>query len=287
MARSTPPHRRRLDNHPWVTDAPVRYGILADIHANLPALEAAVGVLQRRGVDRFLVAGDLVGYGPFPNECIALVRELDATSIAGNHDLIALGHLSDARCIPLARDTLTWTRGVLHDDAIDYLATLPPTVLVDGRIVVAHGSLDDPQEYVTRPKHARRELDRMHETWPGAQILVLGHTHRVRVWDDTGARRRKFRRMMPIPPEPLLLNPGAVGQSRGLRPLAHFVLLDFDAGEMNFYAMSYDLATCERALVRAGLPPNACHLRPSPRGRLRRIMRRNVRRFRAGLTRLI
>jgi len=263
----------------------MRYGILADIHANLPALEAAVGVLQRRGVDRFLVAGDLVGYGPFPNECIALVRELDATCIAGNHDLIALGHLSDARCIPLARDTLTWTRAVLRDDAIDYLAKLPRTVLVDGRIVVAHGSLDDPRDYVTRPKDARRELDWMHETWPGAQILVLGHTHRVRVWDYSGARRRKFRRTMPIPPESLLLNPGAVGQSRGLRPLAHCVLLDFDAGEASFYAMNYALATCKRALAQANLPPDACHLRPSLQRRLRRIMRRNVRRFRTSLAR--
>ena len=265
----------------------MRYGVLADIHGNLPALKAAVGVLQRRDVDRFLVAGDLVGYGPFPNECIALVRELDATCIAGNHDLIALGRLSDARCIPLARDTLRWTRGVLHDDAIDYLATLPRTVFVDGRIVVAHGSLDDPQEYVTRPKDARRELDRMHESWPGAEILVLGHTHRVRVWDHTGARRVKFRRTMPLPPEPLLLNPGSVGQSRGLRSLAHVTLLDFAAGEASFFAVNYDLGACKRALVRAGLPPDACHLRPSPKRRLRRIMRRNVRRFRASLTRLL
>jgi predicted phosphodiesterase len=75
----------------------MRYGVLADIHGNLPALRAAVARLQAEGVDRFLCAGDLVGYGPFPNECVELVAGLDAITIHGNHDLIALGHISDAR----------------------------------------------------------------------------------------------------------------------------------------------------------------------------------------------
>ena len=69
----------------------MRYGVLADVHGNLDALRAVLRALERHGVDRYLVAGDLVGYGPYPNECVAALAELPATCVAGNHDLIALG----------------------------------------------------------------------------------------------------------------------------------------------------------------------------------------------------
>ena len=88
----------------------MRYGVLADIHGNLHALRAALGALGREGVDRYLIAGDLVGYGPNPNECVELVAGLDAVCVAGNHDLIALDRLSDERCPELARQSLRWTR---------------------------------------------------------------------------------------------------------------------------------------------------------------------------------
>jgi hypothetical protein len=73
----------------------MRYGVLADVHANLHALEAALAFLATEEVDAYLCAGDLVGYGPQPNECVRRVLGLPATCVAGNHDLIALGELSD------------------------------------------------------------------------------------------------------------------------------------------------------------------------------------------------
>ena len=71
----------------------MRYAVLADIHGNLHALDAALAALKDAEVDGYLVAGDLVGYGPFPNECVERVAELDAACVAGNHDLIVLGQL--------------------------------------------------------------------------------------------------------------------------------------------------------------------------------------------------
>ncbi len=75
----------------------MRLGIIADIHGNLPALEAVLEALSDERVDHYLCAGDLVGYRPFPNECVAMVAALGATCVAGNHDLIAIGRLSDAQ----------------------------------------------------------------------------------------------------------------------------------------------------------------------------------------------
>src|SRR5205807_8276839 len=130
-----------------------------DIHGNLHALEAALPVLERAGVDRYICAGDLVGYGPFPNECVEAISNLGAVCVAGNHDLMALDRLSEENCIPLARETMRWTRKTLRDDARDYLARLPPRAKEDG-VVVAHGSLDDSTYYVATAWEAARELER-------------------------------------------------------------------------------------------------------------------------------
>ena len=110
----------------------MRYGLLSDVHANLQALRATVEELRRVGVDRWIVAGDLVGYGAQPNECIEVVAELDALCVVGNHDLIALGQLCDARCVRLARNSLRWTRDVLAADSRSFLAALPVCAAREG-----------------------------------------------------------------------------------------------------------------------------------------------------------
>ena len=102
-----------------------RLGVVSDIHANLHALDAALEFLATQELDGYLCAGDLVGYGPLPNECINRMLDLPVACVAGNHDLIALGRLGDDRCIPLARDSLRWTRSVLDDDARARLEALP------------------------------------------------------------------------------------------------------------------------------------------------------------------
>src|SRR5829696_2948685 len=134
---------------------------MADIHANLPALEAAVAELRGLGAQRWVVAGDIVGYGPHPNECVEAVASLEPVAVAGNHDLIVLGRLPDTRCIELARASLRWTRGVLGADARAFLDALPLSQLTDDGVLVAHGSPTDPQEYVTTEAQALGHLARL------------------------------------------------------------------------------------------------------------------------------
>jgi predicted phosphodiesterase len=241
----------------------MRYGVIADVHGNLDALRAVLSAIEREGVDQFLVAGDLVGYGPYPNECVAAVAELAATCAAGNHDLIALGALSDDRCIALAQDSLRWTREVLGADERAFLAALPRTATAPGGVRVAHGSLDDPQQYTTTGPQAAAELalleDREH-----AHLLVLGHTHRTLAYGRRSGRMRADGALALPPGEAVLLNPGAVGQSRELRARARFAVLDLDTREARFFAIPYDVTACRAALRRVGLSPRSCHLRPSP-----------------------
>jgi predicted phosphodiesterase len=241
----------------------MRYGVIADVHANLHALDAALGFLATQDVDGYLCAGDLVGYGPLPNESVRRVMDLGGRCVAGNHDLIALGRLSDERCIALARASLRWTRQVLDDNARALLAGLPPTERV-GELMLCHGWLGDPQQYVVGENEA---IARLREA-PGAAIVIVGHTHRPMA---VGARRGTLLRgaagTVQLPPgEPVLLNPGSVGQSRTADPSARVMVLDTEARTAAFHALPYDVAACREALRERGLPPTSCHL---PRSRWR------------------
>jgi len=252
----------------------MRYGILADVHANLPALEAARRTLEPASVDRYIVAGDLVGYGPSPNECVEQLAALDPICVVGNHDLMALGQLSDERCIQLGRDAMRWTRSVLASEAKSYLEALPLRAEAPGGVLVAHGTLDDPEEYTTNAAEALAQLDRMDIDRPGNRVLVLGHTHRpLVVGSKTKSEQQRPGRLDLDPNERYVVNAGGVGQARELRARARFGVLDLDANTLELHAIRYDVAACRRALRRVGLSPRSCHLRPSPGGAARRALR--------------
>jgi predicted phosphodiesterase len=238
----------------------MRLGVLSDIHANAQALDAALGFLAAEAVDAYICAGDLVGYGAAPNECVRRVAALGAYAVAGNHDLIAAGRLGDERCDRRARDSLRWTGAVLADDVRALLAELPVSVCVEG-IAVHHGSLADPCEYVRTEDAALACLDELAGTASETALLVLGHTHMPLA---VGRRRGMLLRggtgtVRLLPGEPTLLNPGSVGQSRSRDPRARVMVLDLAAGSATFHAVAYDLAACRAALREHGLPPDSCH----------------------------
>jgi len=240
----------------------LRYGVLADIHGNLHALRAALAALDGMGVRRLLCAGDVVGYGPQPNECVELLAERSVPTVSGNHDLMALGALDDARCDPLARACMNWTRAALDGPSREYLESLPSVVAVPDGPVVAHGSLDDPQVYVRDEREAGEQLRRLAATRPGADVLLLGHTHVPLASDGSVALRRiEDARRVRIE-GPWVLNPGAVGQSRERRIRCRFLVLDAQRREVTFHAVAYDVRGCRRELRRRGLPLRSMHLPP-------------------------
>jgi predicted phosphodiesterase len=262
-----------------------RLGVFSDVHGNLHALDAALDFLGAEELDGYLCAGDLVGYGPFPNECVRRVLALDGLCVAGNHDLIALGRLGDERCSSLARASLRWTRGALDDEARALLAGLPLGVEQHG-VAVRHGSIADPTEYVLSESRARDCLDALATAAPGAGVLVLGHTHRAMA---VGRRRglllhEAAGEVALESGEPVALNPGAVGQSRSRDPRARVMVLDLSEGLASFYALDYDVQACRQALRDRGLPEGSCHL---PRSRWEEAVvavKRRVVRARTALT---
>ena len=253
----------------------MRVGILADVHANLPALARVLDLLEGDEVDAYVCAGDLVGYGPQPNECVHTIEALRATCVAGNHDLIATGRLPSERIGALAWKSLRWTERVLRPGIAGFIRGLPRTAQ-SGRLLVAHGSLDDPTAYV-RPEHAPGQLGRLQELAPDTEVLVLGHTHQPLAY---GERRgvlldRRSGTVSFSESERLLVNPGSVGQSRERRPVARYAVLDLTERRVEFRDTLYDRRACRRALREQGLPAHSYHRSPSgPRARLGRLRRR-------------
>ena len=241
----------------------MRYGVVSDIHANLLALNAVLGAFDDLGVDRVLCAGDIVGYGVQPNECIERLIEVDAAVVAGNHDLVAVGRLHN-EAPAFVQHSTAWTRRTLGPDGLAYLAELPLRVTVPG-VTLAHGSLHDPLEYVTTAEQAATQMSQLAELNPRTPVLILGHTHRAMAY--TGGR-------IFTPPRSgssisglrttALLNPGSIGQSRQLevRPLARALVFDWPAGRADFLSVRYDTAAARRALRRHGLPRSGIHLLP-------------------------
>jgi predicted phosphodiesterase len=250
----------------------MRYGVLSDVHGNLHALLAAIDVLERARVERYLCLGDLVGYGAFPNECAQRVAELGAVCVAGNHDLIAVDRLDAAGIGALARTTLTWTRKVLDPDVRRQLAGLPLTVAPEPRIVLTHGSLHDPRRYIRHDAEAAEQLGRLAESYEEARLLLLGHTHIRKVYAERRGAIAGWRRALALPrDERVLLNPGSVGQSREASPHGRVLVLDTDAWEARFHAVHYDRRACRRALRERGLPERTYHRNPlAPRPLMRR-----------------
>jgi diadenosine tetraphosphatase ApaH/serine/threonine PP2A family protein phosphatase len=252
----------------------MRYGVLSDVHGNAFALRAAVERLKAAGVDEWLCAGDIVGYGPQPNECVELLAGLGARCVAGNHELLVHGRLSLERSGRLARETTPWTRSVLRDDCRRYLAALPMTLQVPG-VFLAHGSVTDPEMYVTQPAQVTRQLEELARVDARARVLVLGHTHRQWMVDQAGSTVLAAPgRATAFPPTGrVLVNPGSVGQSRQQEPVprTRFLLLDLDRRHVCFFEQPYDVAGALDALRRYGLPRSCIHVRP---GRLAAIPRR-------------
>jgi predicted phosphodiesterase len=255
----------------------MRYGVLSNVHGNLHALRAAVTALRRQGVERWLCLGNLVGYGRHPNECVELVAELDPVAVSGNHDLVAVGELFGASSSPRARRSHEWTHGVLRDDVLAHLAALPRRAEVDGVVVLAHGSLDDPEEYVSTPSRAQEQLSQLAREHPAARLLLLGHTHRQRAYSEVTGPLALTRLAMPLAPgDRHLVNPGSVGQSREweLPPRSAAAVVDLDAGTLLLRRVSYDLPGAVLAVRRSGLPYRVLHSPPPVLPALRRRFRR-------------
>jgi diadenosine tetraphosphatase ApaH/serine/threonine PP2A family protein phosphatase len=238
----------------------MRIAIVSDVHANLAALEAVLRHAEAAcAISAIWCLGDTVGYGPQPSECVARLRELGATLVAGNHDRAATGQMGVEEFNTDAATAALWTRDHLEEDTAAYLDSLPEVTQDPQReFTLVHGTLRWPLwEYLYSYEAARAHLERQ-ET----PFSLVGHTH-VPMLAAEGAEFEHGCEMyyledgqsVPLPDDrKIVLNPGGVGQPRDGDPRAAYALYDADARTVTVHRVEYDIGATQALMETAGLP---------------------------------
>ena len=236
----------------------MRYLILSDIHANWTALEAALESAKGQW-EKAVCLGDLVGYGPDPNEVTERIRSVSDLTIRGNHDKAVAGLTNPEDFNPIALAAVLWTREQLHPQNFEYLKTLPKGPAEIGGFSIIHGSVHDEDEYVFAPELALHGLQEA-----PTPVVFFGHTHIQGGFtlrgEELGALH--FRPAFENPCAKLiiekdiryLLNPGSIGQPRDGDPRAAFAIADLDKSCVEFWRVPYDIGDVQKRMTQAGLP---------------------------------
>jgi len=235
----------------------MRCAVISDIHANLAALEAVLEDIGDRA-ERIWCLGDIVGYGPDPNECVARVQKEGIVCVAGNHDWACLGKLDLGDFNPDARWACQWTMQELNLEYKDFLDRLPMS-LVLGEFTLVHGSPRAPiWEYITQPDIARESF-----AYFDTRVCLVGHTHvplsfHLPAEDAFVCERRwlSSRTRLRLDKGRWILNPGGLGQPRDGDPSAPYILLDTEEMSLEFRRVSYPFQETQMRMEKAGLPAN-------------------------------
>jgi diadenosine tetraphosphatase ApaH/serine/threonine PP2A family protein phosphatase len=231
----------------------MRVAVVSDIHSNLHALEAVLAAIEAEAPEQLWCLGDLVGYGPRPNECCAAMAERADVCLGGNHDLAVRGTIDLAEFGGDAAVAARWTRDVLQPEAQELLDRLEPEGFAQG-VSLFHASARDPiWEYVLSDDAARATLE-----LTGSPLVLVGHSHValqiIQLPDDFVGGMAPAGTEGDLEGVRAVLNPGSVGQPRDGDPRAAYLLLDLDAQHASFRRVEYDIARTQQEIREAGLP---------------------------------
>src|SRR5271167_4654943 len=223
----------------------MRLLVLSDLHANSTALQAALSA-AKGSWDEVVCLGDVVGYGPDPNEVTTQIREMGAVTIRGNHDKAVADLMVTDDFNPIARAAVEWTRAQLSNENMDWLASLPQGPLEAEGVVLVHGAFQDEDEYVFTPSQALEGL--LDSSLP---VTFYGHTHHQGGFsymdpqlDVLQLHPRQSEKLTALRIEPnkrYLLNPGSIGQPRDGDPRASFAIADLENQVVEFWRVHYDV----------------------------------------------
>ena len=229
----------------------MRILVVSDIHANFVAFEA---VLKDAGsFDTVWCLGDVVGYGPQPNECVEQLRELHPVCLAGNHDLAVTGQIALWDFTKDAQEVIFWTRHWLTQENMEWLTTLSSTPQVEHGITIVHASLRDPVwEYITNASLVKDNIQ-----FAQTPICLHGHTHLATLfrkkWDEYRILEEYPRLNTPIKliPDQMFINPGSVGQPRDEDPRAAYAIINTDEMTYTQKRVLYDVTTVQALMKQA------------------------------------
>jgi predicted phosphodiesterase len=234
----------------------MRIAILSDIHANQEALLAVLKKATTLGADKTICLGDIVGYGPEPNECIELLQERGALCIRGNHDEAAVGLREPDNFNDLARVAVLWTRAQLNRRSREFLISLPNRTLFSDAVLF-HGAINEPDRYLISRAEVLENFNALAALRGDIRIGFFGHTHVQTAWIREGAAVSSLLSAQTThlsPEKRYLINPGSTGQPRDGDLRAAFLVYDDVERTVLFYREEYDFRSCQEKIRAAGLP---------------------------------
>jgi putative phosphoesterase len=223
--------------------------VITDVHANLPALDAALAESERLGVDALYCGGDLVGYGPHPNEVCSTIEEHAIPTIYGNYDYAIARDLEDCGCAyidphdrAIGQLSVDWTLAHTSRHAKDFMRELPFDIrfeLGGKRVRLVHGSPRKVNEYLFEDKPART-FERI-AALAECDVLVFGHTHKPWLHEYGGV---------------LFVNCGSVGKPKDGDARGSFARLaeNDDGISVTIERAAYDALAVAREMRAVGLP---------------------------------
>lgn len=232
----------------------MRILVISDIHANLVAFETVLND-AKGDWDYVWCLGDVVGYGPDPNESCDLLKTLPHLCLAGNHDWAALGRL-DIRTFNVdARKAVNWTQETLTEENIAFLSALPTTFVL-GNYTLAHGSPREPVwEYILDPLIAALNFPHFETDY-----CLVGHTHTPIIFEMTGdegntsSMQPRYREAKNLNGHRLIINPGSVGQPRDSNPDAAYAILDVENGVFEHRRVAYPIHITQERMRKHDMP---------------------------------
>jgi len=227
--------------------------IISDIHGNRTALEAVLE--DASAVDAVWCLGDIIGYGPDPNDCVSIIRDLpNLICLRGNHDSAVIGLTDNVKFNHSAQRVLEWTAEQLNPVHRQYLQSLSPLVEVDD-VTLAHASPRDPiWEYIMDVYTATANFDYFMTPY-----CFVGHSHLpVMYYMKNGKELATVNFVFPGEktrlPDKTIVNPGSVGQPRDHDPRAAYTIFNTEEKTWAQHRVLYDIADVQERMVLAGLP---------------------------------
>lgn len=230
----------------------MRYAVFSDVHSNLEALEAVLAIFEKSNIDRYIFLGDIVGYGADPTRCIAALKALDASCVAGNHDWACVG-LTDLDFFnESALAAILWTQDALTEEDRSFLKSLP-LLRREKDLSFVHGTLVRPEEfdYMTDGDRAARSFYALE-----GSLCFVGHSHAPGVFvEDADKVFYKTPDVLEIQKSRrYIINDGSVGQPRDGDPRACCCIYDDEAAIVEFKRVVYDVVRTQKKILNSGLP---------------------------------
>jgi len=231
----------------------LKYAIISDIHGNLAALEASLSFIDKEKCDHIICLGDIVGYGPYPNECIKLIRQSADVVLAGNHDHAAVDLLTTSYFNKYAKLAAQWTKNVITADNWRYIAGLPYEKVIHDSMYV-HASPRNPEEwdYVLSVYDARENFSHFNE-----RICFIGHSHvpvNYALQQNDQINVLQEPKLKLVDSARYIVNIGSVGQPRDGNPHASFGIYLPDENLYELKRVSYNIQATQEAMRMNNLP---------------------------------